>query len=301
MIMAAWSCPACSYKNASDALECELCDCLSPLVQQDLHTTSKLPSELTVQTEKCAVVVQHEQVTNEILARLSGSVPAAEFLANFCTVARVRARRSYTASHPNRAAQESESPLAMGDILVRTKSTDSELSQNTIVTTNMDRESAIKARGTRLTQRLEDCGLQMVQMKDDGNCLFRAAACQLLGDAELHPVVRQRVVENMKERQSEFRVFFESPTEFEEYMQAMAADKTWGDELALSAIADCFSAVAHVVTSNRERWYSVYLPKQNVDFANQKEIFLAYIFPVHYNSIALAPSGELEEEIVVEF
>ena len=37
--------------------------------------------------------------------------------------------------------------------------------------------------------------------------------------------------------------------DFERYMKRMARDRTWGDELTLRAICDCFGAVVHVVTS----------------------------------------------------
>ena len=46
-----------------------------------------------------------------------------------------------------------------------------------------------------------------------------------------------------------------SLSEYALFLQNMAQDKTWGDELTLKAAADEFNVVIHIITSEKENWY----------------------------------------------
>lgn len=260
--------------------------------QQPATQTAELPPE--VMSEK-----QLKTASSLILQRLSRRIPPQDFLPHFCEVARVQARRAFTkmylasrvepgseVSSPQNSIGESapleNSLMSIGDI---------SFSSNSVLDQSVSdgNDAGFIVAGARLTKRLDDCGLRMEVVGDDGNCLFRAAAQQLHGNQEEHLRVRERAVANLRERKDELHEFFGSKEDFEEYLSLMATDRTWGDELVLCAVAESYQCVVHVVTSHQTNWYLVYSPKikgkdtcRGVD-----EIFVAYIAPVHYNSVVL--------------
>jgi hypothetical protein len=64
--------------------------------------------------------------------------------------------------------------------------------------------------------------------------------------------------------------------------QAMSLSGTWGDELTLRAACDSYGVVIRCVTSEAENWYISYEPlEKRLD----RELFLAYISPIHYNAL----------------
>eukprot|EP00667_Euglena_gracilis_P002046 EG_transcript_2046 len=145
------------------------------------------------------------------------------------------------------------------------------------------REAAILAGRERLVQRLGHLGLQEVVMADDGHCQFRALAHQLCGSADHHEWVRARVVDHMSRNRTHYRAYFEGDdAEFEAYLDDMAEDE-WGDELTLSAFADAFGVVVHVVMSAPSPWYMTWEPAGNP--AAPHHVVVSYLSPVHYNAV----------------
>jgi hypothetical protein len=57
-----------------------------------------------------------------------------------------------------------------------------------------------------------------------------------------------------------------------------------GDEITLRAICCAFGCRVRLVTSHDQKWIKHYEPSA---LKTEKYIFLAYIAPVHYNSIAI--------------
>ena len=87
---------------------------------------------------------------------------------------------------------------------------------------------------------------------------------------------------------------------WEHYLKTMGKARTWGDELTIKACAEKFNLQIHVITSNESNYYIEYIPSgQEQDNAGStgtsvtsttsdkipRHIFLAYISPIHYNSI----------------
>uniref|UniRef100_A0A061RL72 Otu-like cysteine protease domain-containing n=1 Tax=Tetraselmis sp. GSL018 TaxID=582737 RepID=A0A061RL72_9CHLO len=134
-----------------------------------------------------------------------------------------------------------------------------------------------------LAERLSRLGLQEVEQVGDGNCQFRAISHQLYDTPSWHVLVRRKVVAQMKQDSDYYRGFLAE--EFESYAEEMSRTGTWGDELTLRAAADCLGITIHVVTSDPENWYIVYEPKERL---LEKEAFLSYIAPIHFNSITKA-------------
>ena len=160
----------------------------------------------------------------------------------------------------------------------------------------------------RLLERLHSLGLTSVTMKGDGSCQFRTVADQLFGSQEHHACVRAVVVQHMRECADWFGMFFdEADGGFDGFLASMAVAGTWGDELTLAACVEAFGCVAHVVQSTEANWYMVYKDERggaaNADSVARtctayglepprvgKEIFLAYIAPIHYNAIGAQPT-----------
>ena len=67
------------------------------------------------------------------------------------------------------------------------------------------REEKIEDGLALLRARVENVGVAVVHMEDDGNCQFRSLAQELYGDQELHSAVRQTVLGYMREHTDEFR------------------------------------------------------------------------------------------------
>ena len=142
----------------------------------------------------------------------------------------------------------------------------------------------------RLKRRLKTLQLEMVIIAGDGNCQFRSVAQQLYGCESHHDFVRAATVQYMCEHATHFGVFFEGGgegAEFRRYLQKMRRGRTWGDELTLRGICNSLGCHIHVVTSTEKNWYLKYDP--DTEHTN-KQVFLCYISPAHYNGINVAAS-----------
>lgn len=120
----------------------------------------------------------------------------------------------------------------------------------------------------------------------DGNCQFRAASMNLYGTEDYHAWVRHNTVAHMCNLKSRYQPFFPDSSVFAAYLLEMSRDATWGDELTIRAVADCFQCAVHIITSKRDFWYLRYNP-QNADETPvypRRHLFFSYISPVHYNA-----------------
>ena len=87
----------------------------------------------------------------------------------------------------------------------------------------------------------------------DGNCLFRAASVALSGDFDLpretearHATqLRSDVVDFMRKNRTSFESFLQD-VDFDDYTKTMEADRQWGGEPELSAIARLHRRPVHV-------------------------------------------------------
>lgn len=144
-------------------------------------------------------------------------------------------------------------------------------------------EARVREGKELLRQRCAFFGLKQVEMKDDGNCQFRAVSQELFGTQEHHALVRAEAVAHMVRRGAEFRGLF-ADGEWEAYVAKMALSGEWGDELTLRATADAFEVKIHVVTSTEQNWYLAYEP-DSPGHACGREVFMTYIAPIHYNTL----------------
>eukprot|EP01134_Creolimax_fragrantissima_P002431 CFRG2431T1 len=138
----------------------------------------------------------------------------------------------------------------------------------------------------QLLDRLHMLGLKLVESEGDGNCQFRSFSYQLYGTQEHYKHVRKLIAGWMREHPNSFNFYFGNEKEFETYLVKMERDRTWGDEMTLKAASDLFATRVHVISSTLENWYLTYTPDSEPD-ENNKQMFLAYVSPVHYNSVIL--------------
>lgn len=96
--------------------------------------------------------------------------------------------------------------------------------------------------------RMEGIGLHVVQMEEDGNCLFRAVAHQLYLDPSRHLELRKACVEHMAQHAARFRVF--STTNFPHHLKRMAIDGTWAAELEVRALEELADRVFSIYSSD---------------------------------------------------
>lgn len=124
-----------------------------------------------------------------------------------------------------------------------------------------------------------------VAIADDGNCLFRALAWQLLRDDTLYPLIRHVVVEHLVLHQDHYSAFVGSEGAFAKYVAGMRQAQVWGDELCVHAAGKAFPHLKiHVATSDATRWRLTYAKVKEAPAA--RHILLAYRAPNHYYTVA---------------
>ena len=64
----------------------------------------------------------------------------------------------------------------------------------------------------------------------------------------------------------------------------MALPCTWGDELTLKAVCMAFGVDVTVITSESSHYLLEYTPEQR---KLDRSLFVSYISPIHYNTVAL--------------
>lgn len=147
----------------------------------------------------------------------------------------------------------------------------------------------------RLVKRLKSLHLQMDVQLGDGNCQFRSVSKLLFGSAEHHFLVRSKAIEYMEQNKARFQNFLGE--DFALYLKEMKNSGCWGDELTLRAVAESFQIMISVITSASANWFIRYIPGTPV----RGEIFLAYVFPVHYNALQRISSKSKRRHAVTVF
>jgi len=95
-------------------------------------------------------------------------------------------------------------------------------------------------------QKLKENGLVLEKMAPDGNCLFRAVAHQVYGDADKHVDLRNACCDYMlSEGQKEHLENFVDG-DFEKYVEKMRKPKTWGGNLEIEAMQEMFDRAIEI-------------------------------------------------------
>jgi hypothetical protein len=137
-----------------------------------------------------------------------------------------------------------------------------------------------------LSAILSQSGLTVHIMDGDGNCLFRSIADQVAGDAELHMVIRSRIMRYIKANGDHFRLFMEDDEDFDAYIERMEQSEEWGGHQELYAASQCLNVNITVYQLNAPVYVleaAAGKPKTNT--TPPKEIRLSYHGDCHYNSV----------------
>jgi hypothetical protein len=126
----------------------------------------------------------------------------------------------------------------------------------------------------------------------DGNCQFRAIAVHLCGDEGHHAEVRARVVAQLRELPSRYSHFVYEP--FQDYINRMACEGQWGDNVTLQAASDAFNREIQVLTDNIDADCLLVRPAEDVDGLLQKplrsvpqRVCVTFLTETHYDAAFL--------------
>ncbi|WFD49867.1 ubiquitinyl hydrolase 1 [Malassezia furfur] len=99
----------------------------------------------------------------------------------------------------------------------------------------------------RLRAQLHEMGLYAADTLGDGNCLFRALADQLYGDARHHARLRAETCGQLAAHPERYAAFVETEKPFDQYVAAMRTSGTYGGHLELAAFAHRFQKPIRIV------------------------------------------------------
>lgn len=116
----------------------------------------------------------------------------------------------------------------------------------------------------RLEENLRSLGFEMCTVDGgrkgvdgDGNCLFYSLSWELYSTVAEHAAVRRQIIEYLRgPGRNSLEAFYapvnpSQPATFNEYLDYMAKDQTWGDNLTLQAAANLYNKKIHVLTADR--------------------------------------------------
>ncbi len=145
-------------------------------------------------------------------------------------------------------------------------------------------------------QHLNELSLQYIEMKGDGNCLFRSIAHQLGKNPEEHMTFREEVLDYMLNNKDSFMMFIDVDEEditdevFADYIERMKSFGEWGGHPELYAAAQLYNVdiVVH-------QWDAPKYVINGCANAPKTLITLSYHGDCHYNSI-IALDGSRETQ-----
>jgi hypothetical protein len=148
-------------------------------------------------------------------------------------------------------------------------------------------KSAAESRA-RLTKVLDLYKAKLRPVEADGNCQFRALAVQLFGDEAQHADLRSRVTKQLAERRDRYEGYMLGS--YEEYLERMAKDGEWGDNVTLQAASDILNRDILVLTDRTGSELLELHPEGQGDgdeATREKAVVLAFLTEVHYDAVVL--------------
>jgi len=145
---------------------------------------------------------------------------------------------------------------------------------------------------SRLRDQLRKSKLRLRSVSPDGNCLFRSVADQFEGKPRNHAKYRSMCCAYMKANSHAFSPFFvpdEDIETFEDYVESMKQDGTWGGQLELKAVADCLQRHLVIWQVDRDRWMI-----RSSTILKTQCLHLGYTGGVHYDSVRRLDDSDLQ-------
>ncbi|KAF3776830.1 OTU domain-containing protein 5 [Nymphaea thermarum] len=122
-------------------------------------------------------------------------------------------------------------------------------------------------------------GLEVRRMTEDGNCLFRAVADQVYGDAELYDLARQMCIDYMERERDHFSQFITEG--FTSYCKRKRRDKVYGNNVEIQALSEMYNRPIHIYCYSTEP-INIFHGSYTTD---TPPIRLSYHHGNHYNSL----------------
>ncbi|WOL02306.1 hypothetical protein Cni_G11025 [Canna indica] len=122
-------------------------------------------------------------------------------------------------------------------------------------------------------------GFEVKKMLEDGNCLFRAVADQVYGDAEAYDMARQMCVDYMERERDHFSQFVTEG--FTSYCKRKRRDKVYGNNIEIQAFAEMYNRPIHIYSYSTEP-INIF---QGTYVTDTPPIRLSYHHGNHYNSL----------------
>ena len=182
---------------------------------------------------------------------------------------------------------------------------------------SMTAEVEKKWQGRTLTfhEQMQQKGYRVVTMKGDGNCLFRAVAHQVWGDAEAHAMVRVLVCNFMLANRDQFAevlgALVPGPNGFERYVEQMRrpcfqGNGEWGGDPEIRVMEEIFDRPFELWDVDRGAQGPANIANDNIPKDYKVEpIRISYHGKNHYNSVRNMngpfPLGELRTMIIRNF
>ncbi|EIE22284.1 cysteine proteinase [Coccomyxa subellipsoidea C-169] len=137
-----------------------------------------------------------------------------------------------------------------------------------------------------IVAELQRWNLRIAQVKDDGNCFFRAAADQLEGASGDHMALRQKVVTFIRSHVDDFEPYMEDGETLDRYCKRMSEDGTWAGYQEQVALARLCSVAIRVYQAGQPVWT---IKPEYPDFPQDSPaIHVSYHDGEHYNSVRRA-------------
>lgn len=153
----------------------------------------------------------------------------------------------------------------------------------------------LREREREFSQLLCAKGLRIVEMRPDGNCLFRALAHNVWHDAEQHVGLRARVMQYLVQERDYFSQFVAE--DFARYVRRKGREGTHGNHLELQAAAELFGRAIEVYSYGDtpativDSWSSAAGAVNGNPGCAPEPIRLSFHRGCHYNSVVSANGG----------
>ena len=133
--------------------------------------------------------------------------------------------------------------------------------------------------------QLQACGLRILEVDADGNCLFRSLCDQLPGYRPRdHAAVRRAIMAHEEVASDQYKWFVEDDEPWDDYLARLRRESEWGGNIELVAAANHFSCdvVVHQLGAPRLEI------RADASSGATRTLHLSYHGESHYNSVRRA-------------
>merc|ERR1712060_561483 len=132
-------------------------------------------------------------------------------------------------------------------------------------------------------------------VQPDGNCQFRALSLQLNGTEDGHAFLRSRIVEHLKKESEQYKDFVLE--EYPHYLQRMAKNGAWGDNVTLQAASDVLGKNIWILTDQPGGECVEIRPGKMTSNVTEKPLCLTFLTEIHYDAAELLLEIEPSDKI----